>query len=83
MAPWRLAASKEKEIQEEIASQEIAAKLEREKKDKEAAEQRNKVLSEANRRAKQRIYVGNIVLFITFYDGIISNNSSFYRKGSC
>jgi AAA-like domain/GUN4-like len=60
-----LAASKEKEIQEEIASQEIAAKLEREKKDKEAAEERNQVLSEANRRAKQRIYVGSIVLFIT------------------
>jgi AAA-like domain/GUN4-like len=60
-----LAASKEKEIQEEIASQEIAAKLEREQKDKEAAEQRNQVLSEANRRAKQRISIGSFVLAIT------------------
>ncbi|MBO3461221.1 AAA-like domain-containing protein [Aetokthonos hydrillicola Thurmond2011] len=43
-----LAASKQKEIQEEIAVKEQEAALERERKDKEATETRNQVLSEAN-----------------------------------
>lgn len=57
-----LAASREKEIQEKIAAEEKEAELERERKDREAAEQRNQVLSEANRKAKRRIRDGTIVL---------------------
>lgn len=57
-----LAASKEKEIQEEIAAQEKEAQLERERKDREAAEHRNKVLAKANRKARQRIRNGTVVL---------------------
>ena len=60
-----LAASREKEIQEKIASEEQEAQLERERKDKEAVEKRNLVLSEANRKAKQRISIGSFVLVIT------------------
>ena len=43
-----LAASREKEIQEKIVAEEQAARLERERKDKEAAQERNEVLSQAN-----------------------------------
>lgn len=57
-----LAASKEKEIQEEIEKKEIAAQIERERKDREATEERNKVLSEANKRARQRIRRGSSIL---------------------
>ncbi|QIR41898.1 hypothetical protein HCG51_35065 (plasmid) [Tolypothrix sp. PCC 7910] len=60
-----LAASKEKEIQEEIAASEQAAQLERERKDKEAAEQRNKALAEANKKARQRIRSGTVILIFT------------------
>jgi AAA-like domain/GUN4-like len=49
-----LAASKEKEIQEEI-----------ERKDKEATEERNKVLSNANKKARQRIQIGTSILIST------------------
>ncbi len=59
-----LAASREKEIQEKIAAEEQASQLERERKDKEAAEQRNKVLSEANKKAKRRIRNGTVVLIL-------------------
>ncbi|MFN6497008.1 MAG: CHAT domain-containing protein [Nostoc sp. DedQUE01] len=60
-----LAASKEKEIQEEIAAQEQQAALERERKDREAVETINKVLAEANNKAQQRIYIGTVVLIST------------------
>ncbi|BDI20659.1 hypothetical protein ANSO36C_64610 (plasmid) [Nostoc cf. commune SO-36] len=60
-----LAASKEKEIQEEIAAQEQEAALEREKKNREAAEARNSLLAEANKKAKQSIRNGTIVLILT------------------
>ncbi|MDJ0694045.1 AAA-like domain-containing protein [Mastigocoleus sp. MO_188.B34] len=56
-----LAASREKEIQEKIAVQE-----------KEAIEQRNKVLSEANKKAKQRIRIGSIVLILTVLGAAIA-----------
>ncbi|MDZ8106706.1 MAG: AAA-like domain-containing protein [Nostoc sp. DedQUE12a] len=60
-----LAASKEKEIQEEIAAKEQEAALERERKDREAAEARNYLLVEANKKAKQSIRNGTIVLIFT------------------
>ncbi|MEH2011730.1 AAA-like domain-containing protein [Nostoc sp.] len=60
-----LAASKEKEIQEEIAAQKQEAALERERKDKEAVEARNQLLSEANRKAQRRISIGIVVLIVT------------------
>ena len=60
-----LAASKEKEIQEEIVAKEQEAALERERKDKEAAEQRNQLLSKANKKAQRRIRVGVVVLVLT------------------
>ncbi|MEH2251842.1 AAA-like domain-containing protein [Nostoc sp.] len=59
-----LAASKEKEIQEEIAAQEKEAALSRERKDKEAAEARNQLLSEANKKAQGRISIGIVVLVL-------------------
>ena len=60
-----LAASKEKEIQEEIEKKENAAQIERERKDREATEERNKVLSQANKRARQRIQIGTSTLIST------------------
>ena len=68
-----LAASRQKEIQEKIAADEQAAKLERERKDKEAVEKRNLVLSEANQKAKQRIRVGSLVLIFTLAFTAISS----------
>ncbi|WP_375469726.1 AAA-like domain-containing protein [uncultured Nostoc sp.] len=59
-----LAASKEKEIQEEIAAQKQEAALSRERKDKEAAEARNQLLSEANKKAQRRISIGIVVLLL-------------------
>ena len=59
-----LAASREKEIQEKIAVEKQEAKLERERKDREAAEQRNLVLSKANQKAKRRISIGSFVLIL-------------------
>ncbi|MDJ0621223.1 MAG: hypothetical protein QNJ63_31555, partial [Calothrix sp. MO_192.B10] len=55
-----LAASREKEI----AVRNKEAELERERKDREAAEQRNQVLSEANVKAKRRIRNGTVVLVL-------------------
>ena len=60
-----LAASREKEIQEKIFVEEQAAQLEREKKDREAAEKRNQVLSEANKKANRRVINGTFVLILT------------------
>ncbi|WP_174709038.1 AAA-like domain-containing protein [Nostoc sp. TCL240-02] len=59
-----LAASKEKKIQEEITAKEQEAALERERKDREAAEGRNQLLSEANKKAQRRISVGVVVLVV-------------------
>ncbi|MEO1375198.1 MAG: AAA-like domain-containing protein [Cyanobacteria bacterium J06635_10] len=53
-----LAASREKEI----ALRNQQAELERERKDKEATEKRNLVLSEANKKAKRRIRNGTFIL---------------------
>ncbi len=53
-----LAASRGKKIQDEIATKEREAQLERERKNKEAAEKRNLIVSEANKKAKQWIRVG-------------------------
>ncbi|BAY34301.1 TPR repeat-containing protein [Nostoc carneum NIES-2107] len=74
-----LAASKEQEIQEEIAVQEQEAALERERKDKEAAEKRNLMLAEANQKlaeanqkAQKRIRIGSVVLVLTSLGAAIS-----------
>ena len=74
-----LAASREKEIQEKIAVDEREAELERERKDKEAVEKRNLVLSEANqvlieanRKAKQRIRNGTVILSLALLGTVIS-----------
>ncbi|MEM6398718.1 MAG: AAA-like domain-containing protein [Cyanobacteria bacterium P01_D01_bin.116] len=61
-----LAASKEKEIA--VRNQE--AELERERKDREAAEKRNQVLSEANVKAKRRIRNGTVVLVLALFGAI-------------
>ncbi|MEO1432998.1 MAG: AAA-like domain-containing protein [Cyanobacteria bacterium J06633_8] len=67
-----LAASREKEIQEKIAAEEQEARLERERKDREAAEQRNQVLSEANQKARRRIRNGSFILIFTLSFAAIS-----------
>ncbi|BAY27330.1 TPR repeat-containing protein [Calothrix sp. NIES-2100] len=67
-----LAASKEQEIQEEIAAKEQEAALERERQDREAAEYRNKLLSEANRKAKKQIRNGTIILVLTLLGAAIA-----------
>ena len=61
-----LAASREKEIA--VRNQE--AELERERKDKEAVEKRNLVLSEANIKAKQRIRNGTVVLVLALLGAV-------------
>lgn len=60
-----LAASKEKEIQEEIAAQEQEAALERERKDRDAAEQINKKLHQANKKAQGLIRRAYIIVMVT------------------
>ncbi|MBD2457699.1 CHAT domain-containing protein [Nostoc sp. FACHB-87] len=60
-----LAASKEKEIQEEIAVKQQEAALERERQDREALEGRNQLLSAANKKAQRRISIGVFVLVMT------------------
>ncbi len=67
-----LAASREKEIQEKIAAEKQEAQLERERKDKEAVEKINLVLSEANKKAKRRIRSGSLVLVLTVLGAIAS-----------
>ncbi len=62
-----MAASEELEIQEAVAAKEVEAQLERERKDKEAAEQRNKLLARANRRAKRLIFIGSTVLGMLYW----------------
>ncbi|MBW4606100.1 MAG: AAA-like domain-containing protein [Hassallia sp. WJT32-NPBG1] len=63
-----LAASRE----QEIAVRNKEAELERERKDREAAEHRNQVLSEANKKAKQRIRLGSVILIFTLSFAAIS-----------
>ncbi|MDM9580217.1 AAA-like domain-containing protein [Nostoc sp. GT001] len=57
-----LAASKEKEIQGKITVQEQEAAFERERKDKEAVEERNQLLSEANRKDREALEQRNELL---------------------
>ncbi|NMG07157.1 AAA-like domain-containing protein [Brasilonema sp. UFV-L1] len=67
-----LAASQAKERKEEITALEKEAALERERKDREAVEKRNLVLSEANQQAKKRIHNGTFVLILTVLGAVIS-----------
>lgn len=63
--------SQEQERQEKQAEKDRAADLERERKNREAAERRTKVLSEANKKAKQRIRRGTIALVISLLFAVI------------
>ncbi|MEQ8971587.1 MAG: CHAT domain-containing protein [Coleofasciculus sp. C1-SOL-03] len=67
-----LAAGEKKAIEAQIAVAEREAELERERKDREAAEQRNQVLTEANRKAKQRVIIGSIVSIAALLIALIS-----------
>lgn len=67
-----LAACEKKEIEEQIAVADKEAQLERERKDREAAERRNQALTEANQKAKQRITIGAVVLGLAVLGAIIS-----------
>jgi hypothetical protein len=67
-----LAACKKKVIEEEIAVANKIAELERERKDKEAAEKRNQALAEANRKARRLIVIGSVVLGTTLVVATIS-----------
>jgi hypothetical protein len=71
-----LAASKEKEIQEEIAVKKQEATLERERQDKEAAQARNQLLSKANRKAQRITSIGAIALILTLIGSAIVGLSS-------
>jgi AAA-like domain/GUN4-like len=67
-----LAASREQEIQEEIATREKEAQLERERKDREATEERNLLLTSANIKAKRQIRSGSAVLLLALLGAAIS-----------
>ncbi|MEQ8995398.1 MAG: AAA-like domain-containing protein [Coleofasciculus sp. B1-GNL1-01] len=67
-----LAASEKKGIEEQIAAEKKEAELERERKDREAADKRNQVLTEANRKAKRRIQIGVVVLIVSVLGAVIS-----------
>ncbi len=67
-----LAASQAKEKEEAIAALEKEAQLERQRKDKEAVEKRNLVLSEANKKAQRRMSIGTAVLILTLSVAVIS-----------
>ncbi|MGK7929567.1 MAG: AAA-like domain-containing protein [Spirulina sp.] len=49
------------------ASQDLAARLAREKKDREATEKRNRLLEEANQKARRRERIGMVVLGVTLF----------------
>ncbi|MDZ8262976.1 AAA-like domain-containing protein [Nostoc sp. ChiQUE01b] len=66
-----LAASKEKEIEQDIAVKQQEAALEREKQDRDALEARNQLLSEANKKAQRRISIGAIALIVTLIGSAI------------
>lgn len=71
-----LAASREKEIQEEIAAQEKEAQLKRERKDKEAVEKRTQILAEANRKAQTLIRTGIIlIIFALSFAGLLAKRA--------
>ncbi|MEI2577509.1 GUN4 domain-containing protein [Scytonema sp. PRP1] len=57
-----LAASRQKEIEEEIAAQEKEAQLERERRDNEAVKQRAQLLAEANKKTQRLIRNGILVI---------------------
>ncbi|MGH8000830.1 MAG: AAA-like domain-containing protein [Brasilonema sp.] len=59
-----LAASQTKEKEEEIAAKEQEAAFKREREDKEAAQARNQLLSEANKKVKIRISFAFVVLVV-------------------
>ncbi len=67
-----LAASEKKQIEEQIAQKERDAELERERKDREAAQKRNLVLTEANRKAKRQMRFGLGVLILALLGAGIS-----------
>ncbi|BAY67092.1 TPR repeat-containing protein (plasmid) [Calothrix brevissima NIES-22] len=74
-----LAASQAKEKEDEIAATEKEAALERERKDREAAEKRtlvlasaNQKLAEANRKAQKRIRIGSVILGLTLVGAVFS-----------
>ncbi|NEQ83267.1 MAG: CHAT domain-containing protein [Moorea sp. SIO2I5] len=67
-----LAASEKKQIEEQIAQKERDAELERERKDREAAQTINLILTEANRKAKRRINIGAVVIILAVLGAIIS-----------
>ncbi|AOX00942.1 hypothetical protein BJP34_17135 [Moorena producens PAL-8-15-08-1] len=67
-----LAASEKKQIEEQIAQKERDAELERERKDREAAQKRNLVLTEANRKAKRQMLFGLGVLILALLGAGIS-----------
>ncbi|NEP57431.1 MAG: hypothetical protein F6K31_10460 [Symploca sp. SIO2G7] len=62
-----LAASEKKGIEEQIAKEKLDAELERERKDREAAQKRNQALTEANRKAQRRIRIGAVVLIVSLF----------------
>jgi AAA-like domain/GUN4-like len=66
-----LAASREKEIQEEIAAKEQEAQLERERKDRKATEERNLLLTEANKKAQRQIRKGTNIIFLSLLLAVI------------
>lgn len=77
-----LLASKNQEQGEKLAILEIESKIERERKDKEAAEKRNKNLAEANytlNKANRRIRVGNSILVLTLLAAVISGSFAVVR----
>ncbi|MDB9516131.1 AAA-like domain-containing protein [Roseofilum reptotaenium CS-1145] len=67
-----LAASEKKEIEVQIAQEKLEAELERERKDSEAAEQRNQVLTQANRKVKRRIRIGAVVMVMAILGATFS-----------
>ncbi|NEQ83240.1 MAG: CHAT domain-containing protein, partial [Moorea sp. SIO2I5] len=67
-----LAASEKKQIEEQIAQKQRDAELERERKDREAAQNRNLVLTEANRKAKRQMRFGLGVLILALLGASIS-----------
>ncbi|EGJ29416.1 MULTISPECIES: CHAT domain-containing protein [Moorena] len=67
-----LAASEKKQIEEQIAQKERDAELERERKDREAAQKINLVLTEANRKAKRQMRFGLGVLVLALLGAGIS-----------
>ncbi len=66
-----LSASRTQQRKEKIAQEEKEAKLEREIKERKAAEKAKQVQIEANRQAQRRIRIGSIVLGLALLGGLI------------